>query len=330
MARPVCSPIAKAALRILLSIALICGFAPVSQAFDYPNKYVRIIIPFPPGGGSDAQARTLALELSKMWNQQVIVENKPGAGTTIGAAYVANAAPDGYTLYLNSVGHTVTPSLYKNLRYDPVKSFTPISMLSKSPFILLVNPSLGANSMADLLALARSKPGKLNYGTTGIGGGPHLAAQMMVAAAKIDAQHVPFNGSAPLLTALLENVVDFGFGDPAALPSIRAGSLKALGVTSLERSPILPDVPTFDETIKKGFDMANWSSILAPANTPPEIVKFINESIAKALKSPDLLRVFEAQGFEPVSSSPEELRNFMVAEIKKYHDVLEAAGIKPQ
>jgi tripartite-type tricarboxylate transporter receptor subunit TctC len=146
-----------------------------------------------------------------MWNQQVIVENRPGAGTTIGAAYVANAAPDGYTLYLNSVGHTVTPSLYKNLRYDPVKSCTPISMLSKSPFILLVNPSLGANSMADLLALARSKPGKLNYGTTGIGGGPHLAAQMMVAAAKIDAQHVPFNGSAPLaplLTALLENVVD--------------------------------------------------------------------------------------------------------------------------
>ena len=203
-------------------------------------------------------------------------------------------------------------------------------MLSKSPFILLVNASLGVNSMAELLALARSKPGMLNYGTTGIGAGPYLAAQMMIAATKIDARHIPFNGSAPLLTALLGNVVDFGFGDPTALPSIRAGSLKALGVTSLKRSPILPDVPTFDETIKKGFDMANWCSILAPANTPPEIVKFINESIAKALKSPDLLRVFEAQGFEPVSSNPEELRSFMVSEIKKYHDVLEAAGVKPQ
>lgn len=316
--------------RILLSMVLMCGFAPASQALDYPNKYVRIIIPYPPGGGSDAQARTLALELSKMWNQQVIVENKPGAGTTIGAAYVANAAPDGYTLYLNSVSHTVTPSLYKTLRYDPIKSFTPISMLSKSPFILLVNASLGVNSMAELLALARSKPGKLNYGTTGIGAGPYLAAQMMIAATKIDAQHVPFNGSAPLMTAVLGNVVDFGFGDPTALPSIWAGSLKALGVTSLKRSPILPDVPTFDETIKKGFDMANWSSILAPANMPPEIVKFISESIAKALKSPDLLRVFEAQGFEPASSSPEELRSFMVSEMKKYHDVLEAAGVKPQ
>ena len=165
-------------------------------------------------------------------------------------------------------------------------------MLSKSPFILLVNPSLGANSMADLLALARSKPGKLNYGTTGIGGGPHLAAQMMVAAAKIDAQHVPFNGSAPLLTALPRTSL-ISVLHPAALPSIRAGSLKALGVTSLERSPILPDVPTFDETIKKGFDMANWSSILAPDNTPPEIVKFINELISRALKSPDLSRVLK-------------------------------------
>lgn len=316
--------------RIVLSVILLCGFAQSSQALDYPTKFVRLIIPFPPGGGSEAQARTLAMQLSKMWNQQVIVENRPGAGTTIGAAYVANSAPDGYTLYLNSVSHTVAASLYSNLRYDPVKSFTPISRLSTSPFILLVNPSLGVNSMADLLALARSKPGKLNYGTTGVGAGPYLAAQMMVATTKIDARHVPFNGSGPLLTAVLGNVVDFGFGDPSALPSIKAGTLKALGVTSIKRSAILPDVPTFDETIQKGFDMANWSSILAPANTPPEIVNFINQSIATAVKSPEMIKAFAAQGFEPAPSSPEELRELMISEVKKYHDVLEAAGVKPQ
>lgn len=316
--------------RVLLSLVLLCSFASASHALDYPNRYVRIIIPFPPGGGSDAQARTLALALGNIWKQQVIVENKPGAGTTIGATYVANADPDGYTLYLNSVSHTVTPSLYKNLKYDAVNSFTPISMLSASPFIVLVNPALGVNSMADLLALARSKPGKLNYGTTGVGAGPYLAAQMMIAATKINVQHVPFNGSGPLQTSLLGNVVDFGFGDPSALPFIKAGTLKALAVTSEKRSPILPDVPTLDETVEKGFDMANWSSILAPANMPPELVKFINESIVEALKSPDLVKAFEAQGFEPRSSSPEYLRNFMTSEIKKYHEVLEAAGVKPQ
>lgn len=316
--------------RALLSIALLCAFASASYALDFPKRYVRIIIPFPPGGGSEAQARTLAFELSKIWKQQVIVENKPGAGTTIGATYVANADPDGYTLYLNSVSHTVTPSLYKNLKYDAVNSFTPISMLSTSPFIVLVNPALGVNSIADLLALARSKPGTLNYGTTGIGAGPYLAAQMLVAATKIDAQHVPFNGSGPLQTSILGNFVDFGFGDPSALPSIKAGTLKALAVTSAKRSPILPDVPTIDETVQKGFDMANWSSILAPANTPPEIVKFINESIVQAVKSPELVKAFEIQGFEPTSSTPEYLHDFMVSEIKKYHDVLEAAGVKPQ
>jgi tripartite-type tricarboxylate transporter receptor subunit TctC len=224
----------------------------------------------------------------------------------------------------------VAPSLYKDLRYDPVKSFAPVSMVSTSPFILLANPALHVNSMADFLALARSKPGKLNYGTTGVGAGPYLAAQMMINETKIDIRHVPYNGSGPLLAAVLGDFVDVGFGDPSALSSIRAGSLKALGVTSLKRSPILPDVPSFNETIGNNFDIANWSSILAPANTPPEIVQFINESIAKALKSPELLKAFDAQGFEPTPSSPEQLRDFMISEIKKYHDVLQAAGVQPQ
>jgi tripartite-type tricarboxylate transporter receptor subunit TctC len=300
-----------------------------SHARDFPERVVRIVIPYPPGGGSDAQARALAHELTKQWKQQVIVENKPGAGTTIAAAYIASSPPDGYTLYLNSVSHTVAPSLYTNLRYDAVKSFTAISKLSESPFVIAVNPASQVKSIADLLALARREPGKLNFGTTGIGAGPHLAAEELIADTKIKAQHIPYNGTAPLQTALLGNFVDFGFVDPGALPSIKAGALRGLAVTTIKRSPVIPDVPTIDETVIKGFDVANWSSILAPAGMSQELVNFISESVHTALKSPELVKQFELQGFEPSPTSPEELRAFMVSEIKKYHDILERAGVKP-
>ncbi|MDB5609686.1 MAG: Tripartite-type tricarboxylate transporter receptor subunit TctC [Bradyrhizobium sp.] len=314
---------------VLFALAL-CSYASSSYALDYPTKFVRIIVPYAPGGSAEAQARALAEELSRIWKQQVIVEDKPGAGTTLGAAYVASSAPDGYTLYLAGTSHTVSPSLYSNLRYDAVTSFAPISRVATSPFIVLVNPSLKVNSVAELLALARSQPDKLNYGTSGIGAGPHLSAEMFTAATKIRVRHVPFKGSAPAMTALLGSFVDFAFGDVSALPSVKAGSLKALAVTSINRFPGLPDVPTFDETVAQGFDVTNWSSILAPANTPPEIVQFINQSISKALASPDLKRSFEAQGFEPTPCTPEELRGFMVSEVNKYRDVLKNAGIAQQ
>jgi tripartite-type tricarboxylate transporter receptor subunit TctC len=306
-----------------------CGFVSRAQALDFPTKVVRIIVPYAPGGSAEAQARTVAEELSKIWKQQVIVEGKPGAGTTIGAAYVAGSAPDGYTLYLAGTSHTISPSLY-SIRYDPVKSFSPISRLATSPFILMVNPSLGVNSVADFLALARAKPGTLNYSTSGIGAGPHLAAEMMKAAAKIDVRHVPFKGSAPAMTALLGNFVEFSMGDVSALPTIKAGSLKALAVTTAKRFSELPDVPTFDETIQKGLEVTNWSSILAPANTPPDVVNFINQSIATALQSPDVKKSYEAQGFEPTPSTPDQLRDFMIAEVRKYHEAIEQAGIKPE
>jgi len=316
--------------RILLSAAMLCGFISGAQALDFPTRVVRIIVPYAPGGSAEAQARTLAEALSKIWKQQVIVEGKPGAGTTIGAAYVASSAPDGYTLYLAGTSHTISPSLYSSVRYDAVKSFAPISRVATSPFILMVNPSLGINSVADFLALARSKPGKLNYSTSGVGAGPHLAAEMMIAATKINVRHVPFKGSAPAMTALLGNFVEFSLGDVSALSTIKAGSLKALAVTTAKRFSQLPEVPTFDETIQKGLEVTNWSAILAPANTAPELVNFINRSIATALRSPDVKESYEAQGFEPVSSSPDELRDFMTAEVKKYHDAIEQAGIKPE
>ena len=316
--------------RILVSAAMLCGLISRAHALDFPTHVVRIIVPYAPGGSAEAQARTLAEGLSKIWKQQVIVEDKPGAGTTLGAAYVAGSSPDGYTLYLAGTSHTSSPSLYRSIRYDAVKSFSPISRVATSPFILMVNPSLGVKSVADFLALARSKPGGLTYSTSGVGAGPHLSAEMMKAAAKIDVRHVPYKGSAPAMTALLGNFVQFSMGDVSALPNIKAGLLKALAVSTPKRFSQLPDVPTLDESVQKGVEVTNWSAILAPAKTPPELVDFINHSIAKALQSPDVVKSYQAQGFDPAPSTPEELRDFMTAEVAKYHDVVEKAGISPE
>ena len=313
---------------LLLAVVMLCS-ASVAHALDFPKSYVRIIVPYAAGGSAESQARTLAEQLGKIWKQQVIIENKPGAGTTIGAAFVAGAEPDGYTLYLAGTSHTVSPSLYSNLKYDPVKSFAPVSRLATSPFILLVNPKLGVNSVAELIELARSKPGKLNYGTSGIGAGPHLSAEMFKAAAKIDVTHVPFKGSAPAMTALLGNFIDFAFGDVSSLSTVKAGSLKALAVTSLDRFAELPDVPTFNETVSKGFEVTNWSCILAPDNTPPELVAFINQSISEALAAPEVKRQFAIQGFEPTASTPQALRDLLTSEVSKYAQVLKNAGVEP-
>jgi tripartite-type tricarboxylate transporter receptor subunit TctC len=315
---------------VLLAAVTVGGSVSSALAQDFPTKVVRIVVPYAPGGSAGAQARTLAEELSRIWKQQVIVEDKPGAGTTIGAAYVAGSAPDGYTLYLAGTSHTISPSLYVNIKYDPVNSFSPISRLATSPFIWLVNPSLGVNSIVDFIALVKSKPGQLNYATSGVGAGPHLAAEMMKTAAGIDIKHVPFRGSAPAMTALLGNFVEASMGDVSSLSSVKAGTLKALAVTTAKRFPELPDVPTFNETVGKGLDITNWSAILAPAGTPPEVVSFINSSIAKALESPDVRKSFQAQGFQPSPSKPEELRDFMTAEVSKYREAIEKAGIKSE
>lgn len=313
---------------LLMGCLFLSNVSTATQAQDYPNRVVRLVIPFPPGGSSDATARVLADQLSKLWKSQVIIENKPGAGTTIGAAYVAAAEPDGYTIYLNSVSHTIVPSLYSNLRYDPIKSFEHVSRVAQSPILLLVHPSLGVNTVSELLELARSKPGQLNFGTPGVGASPHLAGEMMIAATKIKAQHVPFNGAGPLANALLGKVVDFGFSDISALPLVKEGTLKALAVTSVHRFPDLPDVPTVSETIQKGFEAINWNSILVPARTPRDIVDFLNRSIVQVLGLPEVKRIYAAQGFEPTPSTPEELRELMTTEIEKYRAVVEQAGIK--
>ncbi|WP_166652629.1 tripartite tricarboxylate transporter substrate binding protein [Enterovirga rhinocerotis] len=289
---------------------------------------MRIVVPYAPGGSAELQARAVGEQLSKIWKQPVIIENRPGAGTTIGAATVASAPADGYTLYLAGTSHTVSPSLYRNLSYDAAKSFAAVSQISTSPFIVLVNPKLGVKTIEDLIALAKRKPGELNYGTSGVGAGPHLSAEILAFDTKINVRHVPFKGSAPAVTALLGQHVDFVLGDVSALPLVEDGSLKALAVTGLHRSARLPDVPTLAESVAPGFEVTNWSSILAPAATPAEIVSFINKSMADALVVPEVRRAYDIQGFEVAPNRPEEMQAKIISEARKYADVIARAGIK--
>jgi len=310
---------------MLLVAALGTGAA---MAEEFPTKLVRIVIPYPPGGSAEQQARILAQVLSETWKQPVIVENKPGAGTTIGAAYVAKEAADGYTVYFASTSHAISASLYRNLTYDAVKSFAPISLVAVSPLILSVHPSVKANTMQELIALAKANPGKLNYGSSGSGASPHLAAELFRSRAHIQAVHVPFKGTSPALTALLGDQIDYLFADVAAIPLYKANKLKALAVSTAKRSSLLPDVPTVAEQGIPGYEVANWSSLLAPAGTPPEVVERFNTAVVAALKRPDVRERYRAQGYETIGSTPEELGKYLASEVKKYGEIVAEAKIR--
>jgi len=299
-----------------------------AMAQEYPNRVVRLVIPYPPGGSAEQQARILAQSLNEQWGQPVIIENKPGAGTTIGAAYVAKAPADGYTIYFASTSHTITASLYRDLSYDAVKSFAPISLVAVSPLVLSVHPGVKANSMKELIALAKANPGKLNVGSSGSGGSPHLAAELFLSGAGIRAVHVPFKGTGPALTALLGAQVDILMADVAAIPHYRAGALRPLAVTTSKRSSLLPDVPTIAEEGLPGYEVSNWSSILAPAGTPREVVMRLNAGIATALKQPAVRERYAALGYESTGSTPEELGAHLAAEVKRYAGAIVAAGVK--
>ncbi len=310
------------------AVALGVGLAGTVTAQEYPAKIVRLVIPYPPGGSAEAQARIVAQGLQAEWKQSVVIENKPGAGTTLGAAFVAKAPADGYTLYLASTSHTVTQSLYKDLPYHAVKSFASISMIATSPFVLTVHPSVTARSVAELVALAKSKPGALTYASSGNGAGPHLSGEMFRAAMGIDVVHVPFKGTGPALTALLGDQVHYFFADVAVLPMLKAGKLRALAVTSPTRFTLLPDAPTMIEAGVPNYTTTNWSALVAPAGTPSEIIARINGALRAALRSPEVVQRYNAQGYEPTASSPQELEAHMIAEVERYAKAIASAGVK--
>jgi tripartite-type tricarboxylate transporter receptor subunit TctC len=313
-------------------IAAFCGllFAAVAaQAQPFPSKTVRLVVPFPAGGGTDIISRTLGQKLSEMWGQPVVIDNRPGGSTIIATDVVAKSAPSGYTLLVTTAPFTIVPSLIDKLPYDPVKDFEPITLINTTPLVAVVNLSVPAKSIQELIALAKAKPGVLNFGSAGNGGSNHLAGELFNTMAGVKMVHIPYKGNAPALTDLLGGHVDLVFnGIASALPLIKAGKLRALAVTSLTRSGALPDIPTLDEVGLKGFQAAAWNGLSAPAHTPKDVIRRINADVLKIIRSPEFVEHLKAEGSDPVGDSPEQFAAFLREETAKWNKVIQFANIK--
>jgi tripartite-type tricarboxylate transporter receptor subunit TctC len=317
--------------RRIAAIALALLGATLASAQTYPTKQVRIIVPFTAGSATDILARSFGQKLSEMWNQPVIVENRPGAGATIGEGLVAKSPPDGYTLLVNSAAHAYNPSIYTNLPFDTTKDFAEIIPLAGQPNVLVVSPGDGIKSVADLIALAKKKPGQLNFGSAGTGSGTHINGEKFKLAAGIDVLHIPYKGTPEALTDVMAGRVTYFFSPiSAALPNVRDGKLIALGVSTAKRSSALPNIPTIAEGGLPGFDYNLWVGMFAPAGTPPEIVNKINADVMRALQTPEVKERLANLGADAMPMSPAEFKAFVRKEIDDSAAVIKTAGIKPQ
>jgi tripartite-type tricarboxylate transporter receptor subunit TctC len=302
------------------------------EAARWPERPIRFIVPFPPGSSSDTVARILAAKLSERLGQQLVVDNRAGASGNIGTEALARAEGDGYTIGLgNNSTHAVAPSLSARLPYDPVKDFAPVSTVGNSSFVLAVYPGLPARNVGELVALAKSKPRTLNYGSAGPASMTHLAAALLERLAHIELVHVPYRGTAQGALDLIEGRIEIEFGTiPPILPHLRAGKMRVLAVTGERRSDALPDVPTVAEAGVAGYEVGAWQAVLAPAATPPAIVARLNREIGAILRDPDTLAAFARQGVDPEPGTPEELAQRIRADVAKWRDVIASAGIKDQ
>jgi tripartite-type tricarboxylate transporter receptor subunit TctC len=317
--------------RFVAALGVLMLAAPAAIAQNYPDRTVRIVIPFAPGGAVDSVGRIVAARLQEKFKQPVVVENRVGAGGNVAADAVAKAAPDGHTILLTTNGHAISPSLYKKLPFDPVTDFEPVTLLVNSNLILVVSKDVEAKSLQDLLALARSKPGVLNYGSTGVGNPLHLTMEMLKSLAKVDIQMVPFRGDAPLNQALMQNVVQLAVVPlVTALPQIEAGAIKPIAITGARRSSVAPNVPTVAEQGFPGFDTRSWWAMFAPAKTAAPVVKQFRDTVADVLKEDDILKRLSTFGVEPVGSAPNELAALLKAEIAKYAAIIKEAKIPQQ
>jgi tripartite-type tricarboxylate transporter receptor subunit TctC len=313
-----------------LLIAITSFGATESRAQNFPSKSVRLIVPFPPGGPADVLGRLYGEKLSAAWSQPVIVENRAGAAGNIGSDMTAKAAPDGYTLLLIASSHVINSALYDKLPYDPIKDFTPISQVAYYSLVLVAHPSVPAQSLSELVALAKAQPGKLALVSAGNGTPTHLTAELFRTAAQIDFLHVPYKGAAPATNDLLAGQGQLMFNNPvSALPQVTAGKLKALAVTGTQRSALAPDIPTIAESGYPGFEAGTWYAFLAPAGLPPEISKKLSMDIVAITKQDDLKARFAKMGIEALGSTPEQLREVMQAELVKWSAVIRNANIKP-
>lgn len=317
-------------LRHLASTLLIClPLLAAAQAGDFPNKPIRLVVPFPPGGATDAAARLVAVKMSEHWGQPVVVDNRAGAGGNVGSDLVAKSAPDGYTLVMGVTGsHAINTSLYSKMPYDPVTDFVAISQVAVVPNVLVVHPSVPAHNLAELVALAKKEPGKLNYASLGNGTAAHLGMEMLKADAGVDITHVPYKGSAPAVADLLAGQVQMMVdGLPSALPHVKAGKLRAIALTSLHRAPALPDLPTIAETYP-GFYADAWSGLFVPKGTPQPVVDKLSAEVQRILKLPDVREKLAGLGAEPVGSTQAEFSAHVKREIDKWAKVVKTSGAK--
>ncbi len=298
-------------------------------AQTYPGRPIRLVVPYPPGGPTDFVGRAVGQKLTEFLGQQVVVDNRPGAATVVGSELVARAAPDGYTLLFGTGGGTfLAPLILPKVPYDPRRDFAPVGMLVMSPQVLVVHPSVAANSVNELIALARAKPGILNFASVGTGTSPHLGGELLKAMTGTDMVHVPYKGTAPAMTDLLAGRVQLMFTSmPTVLAHIKAGKLKLLAVGGTKRSPAIPETPTVAETVP-GFELITWYGIFAPARTPDPIVRRLNAEIARVLADPDIRQRFAAQGLAPVGMTPEQLREYTERDLSRWTRLVTTAGIK--
>jgi tripartite-type tricarboxylate transporter receptor subunit TctC len=321
----------KAAIAGLLGAMFMLAAAEMAQAQTYPTRTVRIIVPQSAGGSTDQVARPLAQQLGKTLGQSVIVENRPGAGSVIGTDAVAKAAADGYTLLAVAASFAISPSLYKQLPFDPVRDFAPITMVSALPNVLVVQPATAVRSVQELIATAKARPGQLNYASSGIGTGTHLSMELFKHLTGTQMVHVPYKGGAPAVNALLAGEVQVNFATiSTALSQVQSGKLRALAVTSPQRVAALPEVPTIAESGVTGYEHVSWIGLLAPAKTPTAIVSKLAAESARAAHSPEVAASLAREGAVPVGNSPEEFAALIRTEVGRWGDVVKAAGIKAE
>ena len=315
-------------MRFLVSLLALCAFSAAAQ--NYPARPVRVLVGFPPGGGTDIMARVLAPQLSQSLGQPFVVENRPGATTNIASDMVAKSAPDGYTLLFTTSALAINMSLYKNLTYDALRDFAPVSVFAESPNLLVAHSSAGA-SVKELLAQAKAKPGAMNYSSAGAGTSQHLAGELFKARTGTNIAHIPYKGTAASLTAVIAGEVHFSFANvPAILGHVRSGRIRALAVLAPKRSDLMPEVPTMEEAGVKDVIVPVWYALLAPAATPREIVKALNDATVRAARDPGLKQKLVEQGADPVGNSPEEFSRLLREEVARWAEVVRISGAKAE
>ena len=317
----------KQTLRSLLWAAMSCLLAASVQAQPYPSKPVRVVVPYPPGGTTDIVARVLFQQVAESTGQQFVIDNRAGAGGNIGAEHVAKSPADGYTVLIGTTAHAINMSLFKSLNYDVQKDLAPVSLLTQGPLVLVTHPQFPANSVKELIDMAKAKPGSLNFASSGNGQSTHLSAELFNSMAGTKMVHVPYKGSAPALSDLMTGQVGIMFDTTlSAMPFVRAGKLKALGVTSPQRTPAAPEVPTIAESGLPGYEVFAWNGVFVPAGTPKAIVVQLNEEIRKAMQLPQVRDKFSAQGFAASWNTPDQFGVFVRNEVDKWARTVKASG----